>query len=144
MPIRDLNITDEGRFHMEAASPVLAKARAAVLRGIGVQVELIRAERDGRILTPTKPVKSKDGSQTTERRLRPRKWFWRNADGTYRLVILYAHRPLPLLSNPAKTTIVCADLDEVERVLTTVVLPGLISGELDDALLAAKMPKSQP
>lgn len=142
MPIQDLAITDEGRFHMEAASPVLTNARAAVMRGIGVQVELIRAERDGRKLA--KVIKSKGGSQATERRLRPRKWYWRHPDGTYRLVVLYGHRPLPLLPDPTKTTIVCADLDEVERVLTTVVLPGLIAGELDEALLVAKKPKPQP
>lgn len=145
MPITDLTITDEGRFHSGAASPV-SKARAAVLRGIQVQCELIRAERAGKALIPTKQVKSKDGSPFLECRLRPRKWFWRHADGSYRLVILYSHRPLPLLSDPTKTTIVCADLAEVENALLKVVIPSLMAGELDYALAAAKKasPKPQP
>jgi hypothetical protein len=49
-----------------------------------------------------------------------------------------------MFGDPAKTTIVCTDLDEAERILTTVIIPGLIAGELDQALLAAKKPKPQP
>ncbi|AVM74878.1 hypothetical protein [Magnetospirillum gryphiswaldense] len=112
MPLTDLTLTDEARI--PGACAAIVKARAAVLRGIAVQRELIAAEKEGRPIRLPRSAKRHDASNRRPRRW----WFVSPTDGGLRLNILYGHRPVAL--RDGLTTIVCDGLDGVVAALGVV------------------------
>lgn len=133
MSLASLTITDEPRH--PGASTAIIKARAAVLRGIAIQRELIAAEQEGR---PAHIPQTAKNRETLNRR--PRRWWYVSpTDGGLRLNILYGHRPVPL--RDGRTTIVC---DGLGGVLTALGVVANHIHELDAGLASLLADRQRP
>ncbi len=114
------------------------RLRAKLLERLDEQLELAGAELKGESVVKTRHiyVTNEAGervSKDVERRLR--KWFWRNATGSWFMELRYGGKALKLSGN--RTAVEVGEKDKLTETVATLI-DAVKAGELDKALLAAK------
>ena len=118
--------------------PDVQQRRNKLIHRIWEQVELARAQIEGRIWTTTRYRSVKDPDTGLRRQLevpkRVRPWWFVADDGTVCINIRYGTKPLELVKG--KTGIVVASPDDVVRTLE-LIKQAVAAGELDEQMAAA-------
>lgn len=116
----------------KVSNPVTYRRHKLALR-ISEQIELLLANREGRVYAPTR-LKSVVDASTGLRRVvetpkRVKEWFWPSPDGKILLEIRYGSKILPL-NNKGATAIEVGDALELVSTLE-LVRQATVDGELD-------------
>jgi len=118
--------------------PDVQQRRNKLIHRIWEQVELARAQIEGRIWTTTRYRSVKDPDTGLRKQLevpkRVRPWWFVADDGTVCINIRYGTKPLELVKG--KTGIVVSSADDVVRTLE-LVKQAVAAGELDEQMAAA-------
>lgn len=120
------------------ASPTQQR-RNKLLKKIGEQLELARAQAEGRNYTQRrfKTIKGEDGSRRSveiERGVRP--WWWLQDNGKLALSVRYGSKVIALTSKA--NAIEVANFDELTAALATI-KTAIDAGELDTQIEAASV-----
>ena len=118
--------------------PDVQQRRNKLIHRIWEQVELAKAQIEGRIWTTTRYRSIKDPDTGLRKQLevpkRVRPWWFVAEDGTVCINIRYGTKPLELVKG--KTGIVVSSADDVVRTLE-LVKQAAAAGELDEQMAAA-------
>ena len=118
--------------------PDVQQRRNKLIHRIWEQVELARAQIEGRIWTTTRYRSVRDPDTGLRKQLevpkRVRPWWFVADDGTVCINIRYGTKPLELVKG--KTGIVVSSADDVVRTLE-LVKQAVAAGELDEQMAAA-------
>lgn len=112
------------------------RMREKVIASLNQQAEMVRAELEGRIYTIN--IRRYEMDATGQRvatihAKQPRKWFWKDINGTHFLQLSYCNMPV-VIANGQKVVEV-GKLDALPAVIETLV-QAVNAGELDAALKA--------
>lgn len=111
------------------------RMREKVVASLKLQRELAHAELEGRQHSVTvRRYEEQDGQRVlVQRTKQPRKWFWKDANGTYMFQMSYCNTPV-VIANGQKVVEV-GSIDALPAVIDTLV-QAVNAGELDAALKA--------
>lgn len=132
-----LKLVDATRRNRASAE---VRMREKVVAALNLQRELAQAELEGRQHTVTvRRYEDQDGQRVLVQRVKhPRKWFWKDANGTCLFQISYCNAPV-VIANGQKVVEVGA-LTALLAVIDTLV-QAVNAGELDAALKANQKAK---
>ena len=121
-----------------AHQPAVMQRRAKLSKKLFEQIELAKAQRDGRIYAPTRMRRYKNAetgiAQMIETPKRIKAWWWTGQDGKLCLTIFYGSRPLSF--GKGRAAIEVGSNDELLAALAAV-KQAVEAGELDAEIEAA-------
>lgn len=121
-----------------AQQPAVIQRRNKLGKKLYEQIELARAQRDGRVYTPTRMRRYKNVetgiAQMIETPKRIKAWWWTGSDGKLCLSVFYGSRTLSFGKGK-----VAIEVGSVDELLTTLeaVKKAVEAGELDAEIEAA-------
>jgi hypothetical protein len=118
-------------------SPIVHR-RNKLIAKIAEQIELIKAQKDGRLYAPKK-LKTFTNVDTGERRTiettkRVREWFWTSDSGKINFSVRYGSKVIELAKG--KNAVEVANTDELISTLA-MIKEAVTAGELDEAINSA-------
>ena len=121
-----------------AQQPVVVQRRNKLSKKLYEQIELARAQRDGRVYAPTRMRRYKNAetgiAQMIETPKRIKAWWWTGQDGKLCLSVFYGSRTLSF--GKGKAAIEVGSVDELVATLEAV-KKAVEAGELDTEIEAA-------
>ena len=121
-----------------AQQPVVVQRRNKLSKKLYEQIELARAQRDGRVYAPTRMRRYKNVetgiAQMIEMPKRIKAWWWTGQDGRLCLSVFYGSRSLAF--GKGKAAIEVGSVDELVATLEAV-KKAVEAGELDAEIEAA-------
>ncbi len=121
-----------------AQQPAVVQRRNKLSRKLFEQIELAKAQSDGRVYAPTRMRRYKDAetgiAQMIETSKRIKAWWWTGQDGKLCLTVFYGSRPLSFGKGRA-----AIEVGSNDQLLTTLeaVKRAVEAGELDTEIEAA-------
>ncbi len=115
--------------------PAEVRMRDKVVASLKLQQELARAELEGsRHSVTVRRYEEQDGQRVlVQRSKQPRKWFWKDGNGTYMFQMSYCNTPVVIADG--QKVVEVGTLDALPAVIDTLV-QAVTAGELDAALKA--------